>query len=146
MKCIKISNKPITARHLTSSSTSSIGQNACNKTGHEPMFRSINHTDFLTKIHEIKCKLKLAYHTTWCNLNQTQRSSIDQEIKSQKLEKLTVNIKVMNTISTILLEPKLKYTSILVIGQLATQWTWFTSSIQAETHKSKFKKLTWMWK
>ena len=109
------------------------------------MFRSINHARFLTKIHEIKCKLKLAYHTTWCNLNQTQRSSIDQEIKSQKLEKLTVNIKVMNTISTILLESKLKYTSILMIGQLATQWTWFASSIQAETHKSKFKKLTWMW-
>ena len=121
MKCIKISNKPITARHLTSSLTSSIGKNACNTTGHEPMFRSINHARFSTKIHEIKCKLKLAYHTTLCNLNQSQRSSMDQEIKSQKLEKHTANIKTRNTISSILLESKLKYTSILVIGQLATQ-------------------------
>ena len=71
---------------------------------------------------------------------------MDQEIKSQKLEKHIVNTKTKNTISPILLESKLKYTSILMIGQLATQWTWFASSIQGETHKSKFKKLKWMWK
>ena len=110
------------------------------------MFWSFVISQLLTKIHQIKRKSKLTYHTTLCNLNQSQRSSMDQEIKFQKLKKLTTNIKIRNTISSILLESKLKYTSILVIGQLATQWTWYTSSIQTETHKSKFKKLTWMWK
>ena len=88
MKCIKISNKPITARHLTLSSTSSIGKNACNKTGHEPMFRSINRARFSTKIHEFKCKLKLQLCFNYTN-NMAEyeacimglRAAIDLRIK-----------------------------------------------------------------